>query len=206
MRSRVLPAVVVAASILLAGCGEAPSTAPTAEPSPLGEPTRTVEVVPVEAAEFKTFALSLADVEAFEKGLAAENARILATSSEHGSDDVAAYVATLPEQTEPAAAEAAGVPVEHYRNVKQTILEVLYKVEAQPAPAATAETNSALDPSVAGVQAALDDPYAGIDPVVATALRAAHPRLAALRAEHLALLAPAVDQSASSDAASSPSR
>jgi len=199
MRLSHLATVVLLAAAMLSGCDDKAGTPPAPQAPSFPEPTRTVEVVPVEAAEFQTFALSLPDIDVFEKGLSAENAHIRAAQAESGLDSVARYVATLPEQTEPAGAEAAAVPVEHYRNVKQTILEVLYKLDVQSRDHATGEGNAVLHPSVAGVQAALDDPYAGIDTVVATALRAGHARLEALRSEHLTLLAQTSDQPPTSD-------
>jgi hypothetical protein len=185
------------ALLLLTACGgEAPATSSPADTAITAEediPTREVEA-PIEAATFERFALTAPDLDTYAKGLAYENARLVEATQKTGEEQMEAFVAALPEQTEPAAAASLGVSVDHYRNVKQAVNDVLSNFDAQAMlqsmqqSAASDATAPPLDENVAAMQAELDDPYAGLDPSVAEAFAARKSELEKLRADNVALL------------------
>jgi len=185
------------ALLMLTACGgEAPTTSSPQDTAAAVEediPTREVEP-PIEAATFERFALAAPDLDTYAKGLAFENARLVEATQKTGEEQMEAFVAALPEQTEPAAAASLGVAVDHYRNVKQAVNDVLSKFDTQAMlqsmqqTAASDATAPPLDENVAAMQAELDDPYAGLDPAVAEAFAARKGELEKLRADNVALL------------------
>jgi hypothetical protein len=188
----------VLALLVLTGCGGGePSPQPTPEATlPSSDediPVREIDA-PIEAATYERFALAAGDLDLYAKGLAFENARLLDATQQTGDARMEAFVAALPEQTEPAAAESLGITVDRYRNVKQAVNDVLGKFDAQAMlqsiQSGTPSDTSAppLGEAAAAMQAEIDDPYAGLDPVVAEAFAARKDELAQLRADNVALL------------------
>ena len=125
MSSRV--AVNFVAILALAGCGDAEEgNRPEAEGA-----AAPAASIPAEAATFDA-----ADVDAFARGLARETelvraaqerARTAATAAERGD----AMQAQWKEQTMPGGAEAAGLPLERYAAIRESITEVLQTLDLQ---------------------------------------------------------------------------
>jgi cellulase/cellobiase CelA1 len=155
-------------------------------------PTREIDA-PIEAATFAAYALTKGDLETYERGVAFENARLREAVGQGGAEGMSAFVAALPEQTEPAAAADAGVELDRYRNVKLAVADVLDRVAMRATKVVPdAPTDDAtVHASVAEMQAAFDDPYAGLDPTVAQAFAVRLERLRTLHDENAALLAQA---------------
>jgi len=190
-------AVALAAALALAGCSKPTTGDSTGEPTSTPDdelPTR--EVVPlVDVAEFQSYQLTLGDLDAYSKGVAFENERLNEAIGKGGAEGMSAFVAALPEQTEPAAAKLVGIDVERYRTVKHRIVDVLAKLATEASRARAADRgpsdDAEVDPSVAAMQAEMDDPYAGLDPDVAQAFKARAARLRALHDANADLLAKA---------------
>jgi hypothetical protein len=185
------------ALLVLWGCGGQDDAAPAPDAeSPTTDadiPTREV-TAPIEAATFESFRLSVADLDVYRQGMAFENARLRAAAAETGDARMEAYIAALPEQSEPAAAASLNVSVDHYRAVKQAVSDVIgrFDLEAvlQSTQASAAAEGDAppIDENIASVQAELDDPYAGLDAAVAEAFEARRAELSRLRADNIGLL------------------
>jgi hypothetical protein len=195
--NRSLGVVVGAACLLLAACGNERSATATRQTmeetgaafSEEDIPTREVEA-PIDAATFAGYALVAGDLDAYEKGVSFENARLREAIGHGGAEGMTAFVAALPEQTEPAAAAETGLDVERYRSVKSAVVDVLDRVALkgrQSASSAPAD-DAAVHESVAEMQAAFDDPYAGLDGAVKQDFAARIARLRRLRDENVALL------------------
>ena len=184
--------VLLAAALALSGCSKPTSGGISDQPSSTPDeelPTR--EVAPlVDVAEFKSYALTVGDLDASAKGVDLENAQVTEAVGKGGEAGMSAFVAALPEQTEPAAAQRLGYDVERYRTVKHRVADVLAKLAAQSArpPGHGPSDDATLDPSVAAMQAEMDDPYAGLDPDVAKAFKARAAKLRELHDRNAALL------------------
>lgn len=117
--------------------------------------------------------------------------------------DTAAETAALFAMSQPVdeeAAKAAGLEPERYRHVRQAIDEVLSKrqavqlleqqvatMESTDTSGLTPEQKAANDKAIAEFRALLEDPYAGLPPDFAAAMKAREAELDALRNEALAL-------------------
>jgi hypothetical protein len=185
--------------LLTTGCGEQSATTTRQTMEETGAafahvepPTREVGA-PIAAATFSSFRLTGADLAVYAKGIAFENARLRESVGRGGAEGMAAFVAALPEQTEPAAAAAAGVDVDHYRNVKLAVADVLDRVAARARPIVSdaPADDAVLHDSAAQVQAALDDPFAGLEADVARTFSARLQQIQALHDDNAALLAQA---------------
>lgn len=153
-------------------------------------------------------ALGVDHLDPLARGIAAESARIedaverlLAATDDR--ETLAALSLIDTERLDGVGAEAAGLPVHDYRFLRDALYEHLGGVETREGmqaqydqldtegmdEATAAETRRAADQ----VMAALPDPYAGLAPALAEALRQRHGELAALRRHHIAMLFKAVD-------------
>lgn len=139
------------------------------------------------------FAFTAADVDSYERGLkreielvraAQERARTATTPQQRGE----AAQAQWAEQTMPEGARSAGVPVDRYRQIRESVGEVLQTLDYQgkiDGPLSIDTTR--VDPEMRRRLAR--DPLAELAPASAAALRARLDRLTPLWAEYMTLTA-----------------
>ncbi|KAA2286287.1 hypothetical protein [Arenimonas fontis] len=148
-------------------------------------------------------ALRPAEVAAFVRGLAAENARLESLTGEPAEAEAdaearAAEAALAMQEALLAGAEAAGMPLARYGEVKRRVYDVLQAIDTNLLVDETlmhVEVSS-LDPATreqlraeAEALRRSPDPYAGLAPAVAAALRAREAELMGLRASNIRALA-----------------
>ena len=134
-----------------------------------------------------------AELEAYARGRSREIALVRAArergrAATTAAERAAASQAEWPEQTMAEAARAAGLPVARYRAVRTAVDHVLETLDLQGAidgPLAMDTANA----SPAFRRRLTEDAFAALDAGSAAALRAALPRLAALWAEYMELVA-----------------
>lgn len=141
----------------------------------------------------RTVAFGEADLDAYERGLrkeielvraAQERSRTAATPQARGE----AMQAQWKEQTMPAAAQAIGADPERYRQVRETVHEVLQTLDFQGKIEGPMQIDTAHAPPAMKARLARD-PVADLPPASAAALRARLDRLAPLFAEYATLTA-----------------
>jgi len=153
--------------------------------TPEGSPSAATTVRPAE--------LTAADVEAFERGLKRESEAVRAaqarasaakTPQERGEATQAGWeTATMPE-----GAKAAGLSPERYREVRETMFEVLRTLDFQ----GKIDGPMSIDTTTASPemrQRAMRDPFAELTPATAEAIRGRLPSLAPVWAEYINLTA-----------------
>lgn len=155
-----------------------------------------------------TLALGVDHLDPLARGIAAESGRIedaieRLQAARDDRDTLEALSLIDAERLDAIGADAAGLPAHEYRFLRDALYEHLGGVETRQGmqaqydqldiegmdEATATETRRAADE----VMAALPDPYAGLAPALAEALRQRHDELAALRRHHIALLFKAVD-------------
>jgi hypothetical protein len=153
--------------------------------SPEGSPSGATTVRPAE--------LSAADVEAFERGLkreteAARAAQARASAATTPAERGAAMQAGWETATMPEGAKAAGMSPERYREVRETMFEVLRTLDFQ----GKIEGPMSIDTTTASPemrQRAMRDPFTELTPATANAIRGRLPSLAPVWAEYINLVA-----------------
>lgn len=148
-------------------------------------------------------ALTAATIEGLERALAHENEGLQAALDELAKADTdASKLMALGqldlEAIEAGAADAADIPAEDYARLKESLFDVLGKIEmhdmvtAQFAGMDTAEldeeTRAQVEKGREEMMAGLEDPFAGLDEDAVAAFKARQARLAELRAQHIGLM------------------
>ena len=210
---RLLPLPLVASLALLGACNKEPE-APT-PPPPMQEESAatqpTTEQAPTGAATGtqQSQDLSLADLDAYKAGVTREN-KILETaiakmqSAETDEEKSNLLMEIMPQKVEAQGAQQAGLDERRYEQIKARVGDVLGALEMSNSMRKQYENvdTSGLDPQMAAqmqenanqMLASLGDPYEGISPEVAEALKARHEELATLRAQNIGLLFKAASQ------------
>jgi hypothetical protein len=176
-------ATVATISMLLAvAC-----TANSAQAASDGKPTAKVLANPA------SFAFTESDLEAYEKGLAAETALVLA-ARERGNnaktleERAAAAQDEWDDQTIPGGAKAAGISVERYRDVRKAVDRVLETLNYQGKIKGPLELD--LEHATPEMKQRLtSDPFAELSPVSAAALRARMNTLVPIWSRYMGLVA-----------------
>jgi hypothetical protein len=194
-------------ALQLGGCGgddpadDAPAVEPpavtTEEAAPIAEPA-------IEPGT-RSFALTPADLDAYEQGLRREiellrAARERLQQAANDDEQLEILGAIQPRELRREGAAAAGVAEDRYERITSAVNDVLGKREMaaasqQMAPSAAelesmpAELRARVEENMREAEAAWGDPYAGLGEDTAQALQQRQDELAGLRAEHIGLLA-----------------
>lgn len=152
----------------------------------------------------QTFALTVADIDAYEQGLRREievlraaQERLRQTADDEEQLEILGEI--QPRELRREGATAAGTSEDRYARVTSTINDVLGKREMaassqQMAPSAAdlenmpAELRARVEENLRQAEAAWGDPYAGLPADTVPALQQRSDELARLRAEHIGLL------------------
>jgi hypothetical protein len=139
------------------------------------------------------FAFSEADLEAYEKGLAQETAlvrvaKVRGDNAKTPEERGKAAQDEWEDQTIPGGAQAAGLPVERYRNVRKTVNRVLETLDFQ------GKINGPLEIDLANATSEMkqrlnSDPFSELSPVSAAALRARMSKLLPVWVQYMQLTA-----------------
>ena len=174
------------------GGGDAAQT-PGAAGSAGGAQTASPAAAPAGGAAAAAAALTDADLDAYERGIAREielvkaaqeGERTATTPQARGE----AMQAQWKEQTMPAGAQSAGLPPERYRDVRETVNRVLETLDFQgkidgPLSMDTARATPEMRQRLAS------DPFAALPPASAAAIRGRLDRLARLWGDYVKLTA-----------------
>ena len=211
MRERLTHAGLAGLLLCLAACGGRDADTPPAEVA-TGAPADAATPAPATAApeavapqSTADAPIALADLDAYARGVQAEIDALRASADKvkqpRTAKDTNAETAALLEMTSPdieaAGAKASGLDPARYAAVKQSAdtvfgkLDTLHGLEAMTADAGemTAEMRKEVEANRASLEAQLGDPYAGLPPDVAAALKARHDTLAQLRAQAIGVRA-----------------
>ncbi|MGN6112361.1 MAG: hypothetical protein ACTHOC_05030 [Luteimonas sp.] len=187
--------ILAAALLGLAACGKheaaAPANgAPDATPPTAAQPAAPAPApaAPVDDAAAAQAPLQSADIDAYLRGMAKENALLRdefaqierARAADDSAAETAALFAMTSSDVDLAGAQAAGMAPARYDVVKDRIDEVQSKLDMLEGFRGMGGDSSAM-------QAQVGDPYASFAADVAAALKARQPQLAALRAEAMSL-------------------
>lgn len=189
----------LAALLLLTACGGDADEAPDAAVAATDEAATAAD----DAAPAAPVALDVAALDALVLGVERENTMLngVAERMPGAADDMAklALMAEVePAKLESEGAGAAGMDVERYRALKDQLFTVVGMAEmrAMMEQQFASLDTTGMDEATAAqakknaeeMRAQLSDPYAGLEPATADAMRARQAELAELRARHIGLL------------------
>jgi hypothetical protein len=183
--------LILALALALTACGQGNADGDAASVPPETAAAEAPAAVPVQpvaatAASDASGPLQLADLDAYATGMQKEIELIEAASDKaakaHAAQDTDAETAALMEATsrdiDQAGADAAGMDLARYGHVKNAIDTSLNLVMLHAAAAKQA---------AGGQEPAFADPYRGMDPDVAAALKSRHDELDGLRTKAMAI-------------------
>lgn len=181
-----------AALALLALAALLPACAADREPPAAGDSAVTSPAVVAVPAAPSSGPLTAADLDLYERGLAHEIALVEAAQAELGDARTpeargAAMQAQFETSTVPAAAAHLGVPAERYRDVRETVHEVLRTLDMTGAIEGPVSIDTAR--ATGATRERLADPYGALPAEAAEALRARLDRLGPLYARYARLVA-----------------
>ena len=205
-------ALPLCAALLLAACGGGSETAPQNEAVPVAEATTAAPAAagapaaPINTGPLTPADLGLADLDAYERGMATRTAEIqrateaLAQARADNNQDreleLMLYMSGQGLQTK--AAEDSGLNVERYTAVARILqdagdkLASIQQLEAMMVESVAATEDPAMraqaEQSFDSMRQQLGDPYAGFAPEVADALRERLPQLVAQQREQAGLM------------------
>lgn len=192
----VLP-IQLAVGLSACGGGDAAQEEQFVEETQVAEPATPIEETP---ATQETFVLTPADLALYERGMRAGVARLEQAAEEKraarsGTDTLQAMAVVVGNTLDEHMARAAGVPIERFGAIRGAVDEVLGKLqmggmhaqmrEQMDTTNVPPEQREAMRENLRQMEAAWGDPYAGLTPETAEALRARADELARLRAELL---------------------
>lgn len=202
-RALAVPHLLVPLLVLfLAGCGgdqvgeeEEPDLPQEEEEVAMPETTGETSV------EETPFVLTASDLDIYERGMRGGIARLEQAAEEKraarsGTDTLQAMAVVVGSTLDQHMAQAAGVPLERFRAIREAVDEVLGKLqmgglhaqmrEQMDTTNVPPEQREAMRENLRQMEAAWGDPYGSLTPEAAEALRARADELAQLRTELLA--------------------